>query len=108
MLADLRWLGLHWDEGPDMKGCKYGPYRQSERSDIYIAAAQRLIEQGKAYRCFATEEELEELFTSNEDGDTWASVQISDPSLILNEEWDRGDCWRYIRNGIVSQMKVSE
>ena len=66
MLADLRWLGLHWDEGPDMKGCKYGPYRQSERSDIYIAAAQRLIEQGKAYRCFATEEELEEMKAAQE------------------------------------------
>ena len=66
VLADLRWLGLHWDEGPDMKGCNYGPYRQSERSDIYHAAAQRLIEQGKAYRCFATEEELEEMKAAQE------------------------------------------
>ena len=58
--------------------------------------------------CEFTEDELEELFASNEDGDAWASVQIHDPSILLNEEWDRGDCWRYIRNGIVSQMKVSE
>ena len=66
VLADLRWLGLHWDEGPDMKGCKHGPYRQSERSDIYYAAAKRLIDQGKAYRCFATEEELEEMKAAQE------------------------------------------
>jgi hypothetical protein len=58
--------------------------------------------------CEFTEDEIEELFASTEDGDAWASVQIHDPSIILNEEWDRGDCWRYIRNGIVSQMKESE
>jgi hypothetical protein len=58
--------------------------------------------------CEFTEDEIEELFASTEDGDAWASVQIHDTSIILNEEWDRGDCWRYIRNGIVSQMKESE
>jgi glutamyl-tRNA synthetase len=60
VLADLRWLGLLWDEGPDMVGLEYGPYRQSERSEFYFAAAQRLLQQGKAYRCFSSAQELEE------------------------------------------------
>ena len=58
--------------------------------------------------CEFTEDEIEELLASNEDGDAWASVQIQDPSILLNEEWDRGDCWRYIRNSIVAQMKASD
>jgi len=61
VLADLTWLGLNWDEGPDMPGAPYGPYRQSERGPIYIAAANKLLQEGKAYRCFCTTEELEEL-----------------------------------------------
>ena len=59
MLDDLRWLGLHWDEGPDCPG-NYGPYRQSERLEIYRRYARELLEKGKAYRCYCTEEELEE------------------------------------------------
>ena len=60
VLADLAWLGLEWDEGPDVGG-DYGPYRQSERSQIYAQAAQQLLDQGKAYRCFCSPERLEEL-----------------------------------------------
>ena len=55
----LRWLGLVWDEGPDKAG-PFGPYRQSERLDIYRERAARLIAEGKAYRCYCTPEELEE------------------------------------------------
>ncbi|CAB9497459.1 Glutamate--tRNA ligase [Seminavis robusta] len=66
VLADLQWLGLSWDEGPDMEGCNYGPYRQSERNEIYVAAANRLLQEGKAYRCFCTPEELEELKAQQE------------------------------------------
>ena len=66
VLQDLAWLGLEWDEGPEVLGCQYGPYRQSERSDIYFAAAQRLLQQGKAYRCFCTEEELEQMKAEQE------------------------------------------
>ncbi|HXF06672.1 MAG TPA: glutamate--tRNA ligase [Blastocatellia bacterium] len=58
MLQDLRWLGLDWDEGPDVGG-DYGPYRQSERLDIYRHYARQLLEGGWAYPCFCTEEELE-------------------------------------------------
>jgi glutamyl-tRNA synthetase len=61
VLADLSWLGLIWDEGPDMPLAKYGPYRQSERSDLYTKIAKSLIEQGKAYPCFCTPEELDEM-----------------------------------------------
>jgi glutamyl-tRNA synthetase len=54
----LHWLGLDWDEGPD-KGGAYGPYRQSERLDLYRQHAARLIQEGKAYRCYCTPEELD-------------------------------------------------
>ena len=65
-MADLKWLGLHWDEGPDMEGSPYGPYRQSERSAIYIEAAGRLLQEGKAYRCFCTPEELDQMKADQE------------------------------------------
>ncbi|WP_263352337.1 glutamate--tRNA ligase [Acidicapsa acidisoli] len=54
----LRWLGLAWDEGPDVGG-PYGPYRQSERTEIYRKHAEMLLANGTAYRCFCTAEELE-------------------------------------------------
>ncbi|CAN0298411.1 unnamed protein product, partial [Laminaria digitata] len=57
MMADLRWLGLDWDEGPDKEG-EVGPYRQSERGEIYKKMADKLVEAGWAYPCFCTEEEL--------------------------------------------------
>jgi glutamyl-tRNA synthetase len=56
----LRWLGLDWDEGPDVGGA-YGPYVQSERKPMYEQYAQQLVDDGKAYRCYTTEAELEEL-----------------------------------------------
>ena len=59
VLEDLRWLGIDWDEGPDVGG-PHGPYRQSERGSLYRDAADRLVEQGSAYPCFCTSEELEE------------------------------------------------
>jgi glutamyl-tRNA synthetase len=54
----LRWLGLPWDEGYDIGG-PYGPYRQSERRDIYLTYARKLIEQGDAYYCFCSPDRLE-------------------------------------------------
>ena len=54
----LRWLGLTWDEGPDVGG-PYRPYRQSERSEIYREHCDILLANGTAYRCFCTAEELE-------------------------------------------------
>ena len=58
ILEDLRWLGLDWDEGPDVGG-PYAPYRQSERLEMYRAAAWRLLSDGRAYYCFCTPDELE-------------------------------------------------
>lgn len=58
IMRDLRWLGLEWDEGPDIGG-PYKPYRQSERLDLYKEYANKLIQEGKAYYCYCTEEELE-------------------------------------------------
>ena len=54
----LRWLGLQWDEGPEVGG-DYGPYQQSERLDIYAHWAQVFLDQKDAYYCFCTAEELE-------------------------------------------------
>src|SRR5882724_4948546 len=58
LIDDLKWLGLDWDEGPDVGG-SYGPYRQSDRLEIYREHAERLLQEGKAYLCFCTEEELQ-------------------------------------------------
>jgi glutamyl-tRNA synthetase len=54
----LRWLGLYWDEGPDVGGA-YGPYRQSERLVLYTQYAQQLVADGRAYYCFCTRERLD-------------------------------------------------
>jgi glutamyl-tRNA synthetase len=59
VVDDLRWLGIDWDEGPEVGG-PHGPYRQSERQEIYRDAAARLVAQGDAYPCYCTAEELEE------------------------------------------------
>jgi len=70
LIEDLHWLGLNWNEGPGDVGApekgSHGPYRQSERLAIYAEHTERLLAQGKAYRCFCTPEELE------------AAVHISD------------------------------
>lgn len=58
ILDALRWLGLDWDEGPEVGG-PHGPYRQSERRDIYTDIAQRLLEAGELYESFSTAEEIE-------------------------------------------------
>jgi len=58
LLEDLRWFGLDWDEGPDVGG-PHGPYRQSERKEIYRQYAMQLIDAGQAYFCFCSAEQLE-------------------------------------------------
>lgn len=58
LLADLKWFGLDWDEGPDVGG-PFGPYRQSERLDLYRRYATQLIDAGHAYFCFCSAEQLE-------------------------------------------------
>jgi len=58
ILSDIRWLGLDWDEGPEVGG-PFGPYRQSERADLYARYAQQLVGSGRAYPCFCSREQLE-------------------------------------------------
>ncbi len=60
IVEDLKWLGIFWDEGPDRDG-PVGPYRQSQRLSVYLQYAERLCEEGKAYKCFCSEESLEKL-----------------------------------------------
>ena len=59
ILRAMRWLGLDWDEGPEVGG-EHGPYAQTERLDLYRAAAQKLWDEGRAYPCFCTPEKLAE------------------------------------------------
>ena len=56
--AALKWLGMDWDEGVDVGG-EYGPYRQTERLDLYRKYTEQLLAEGKAYHCYCTDEELE-------------------------------------------------
>lgn len=64
-IQDLQWLGLKWDEGPDPKTLKdigpYGPYRQSQRLEIYHEHIERLLNSGQAFYCFMTDEEHDQL-----------------------------------------------
>jgi len=59
MLEALRWLGLEWDEGPEVSG-PHAPYRQSQRRDLYVDVAARLVEAGLAYESFSTAADVEE------------------------------------------------
>ncbi len=58
LVEAMRWLGMDWDEGVEVGG-PYGPYRQSERMEIYADVARRLLEAGFAYESFSTPEEVE-------------------------------------------------
>jgi len=59
IIQDLKWLGIKWDEGPDI-GDGHGPYRQSERINIYSKYLKKLLDEDKAYYCFCSPEEIEE------------------------------------------------
>jgi glutamyl-tRNA synthetase/nondiscriminating glutamyl-tRNA synthetase len=58
LIEDIKWLGLDWDEGPDVGG-PYPPYRQSDKWQVYRDHAERLVSEGKAYRCFCSQEDLD-------------------------------------------------
>ena len=78
----LRWLGLDWDEGPDVGG-DFGPYRQSERGDIYQTHAQQLIDNGHAFKCYRCAAELDELRASIKASGENRALKPAD--LILSE-----------------------
>jgi glutamyl-tRNA synthetase len=67
-MADLKWLGLDYDEGPGKDNAQYGPYRQSERLELYNEYAQKLIAEGKAFYDFCTDEELEAMKEAAKNG----------------------------------------
>ncbi len=80
----LRWLGLEWDEGPDVGG-EFGSYRQSERSAIYADYAQQLLVNGHAFRCYRTPEELEELRAARAAQGGFSALKPKDLKLPADE-----------------------
>ncbi len=76
----LRWLGLDWDEGPDVGGDK-GPYRQSERGDIYVKHIQMLLDSGSAFKCYRTAQELDELRAIKQEQGGFSALKFSDLEL---------------------------
>jgi glutamyl-tRNA synthetase len=78
ILDSLAWLGLRWDEGPDVGG-PHAPYRQSERGSIYREHVDQLLEGGHAYRCFCTPERLAELRASQSGAQTGYDGHGRDP-----------------------------
>ncbi len=70
ILRGMRWLGLNWDEGPDVGG-EFGPYLQSARGVLYHSEANRLVAEGKAYLCFCTPEDLEAMKIEALDRKSW-------------------------------------
>ncbi|MEY3006452.1 MAG: hypothetical protein RI942_794, partial [Pseudomonadota bacterium] len=84
ILDSLRWLGLDWDEGPDVGG-EFGPYRQSERSEIYKQYAEQLIADGKAFRCYRTPEELDNLRNERREQGLATALKPSDLKLSADE-----------------------
>jgi len=84
ILESLRWLGLDWDEGPDVGG-DFGPYRQSERMGIYKQYADELVAKGHAFHCFRTPEELEALREERRAAGLPTGFRVENPELPAAE-----------------------
>ncbi|QOR38227.1 glutamate--tRNA ligase [Billgrantia diversa] len=96
ILDSLRWLGLSWDEGPDVGG-PHGPYRQSERGDIYAEHARQLIEDGHAFKCYRTSKELDELREARKASGMHLALKPSDLALPEDEAARRErEGWPYV------------
>ena len=87
-IKDLQWLGLTWDEGPDVGG-SYGPCRQSERLDRYRAVAEQLMANGLAFACFLTDDEIEAL--REQHGHQWQSPYRDLPVEAAKERIANGE-----------------
>ncbi len=83
ILDSLRWLGLDWDEGPDVGG-EAGPYRQSERKDIYGQYVQQLLDAGHAFKCYRTADELDALRSARKASGVHSALKPSD--LMLDDD----------------------
>ncbi|MCK0744088.1 glutamate--tRNA ligase [Chromohalobacter nigrandesensis] len=96
ILDSLRWLGLEWDEGPDIGG-PHGPYRQSERGDIYAQYAQQLLDAGHAFKCYRTSEELDELRETRKAAGLHLALKPADLALADEEVARRErEQWPYV------------
>lgn len=84
ILDSLRWLGMDWDEGPDVGG-DHGPYRQSERSELYRQYAEQLVSEGKAFWCYRTAEELDQLRQAKKDAGDHGALKPSELRLSDDE-----------------------
>jgi glutamyl-tRNA synthetase len=93
IVEDLRWLGLDWNEGPDIGGPS-GPYRQSERRHLYASYANELVAEGHAYHCFCTREQLE--------ADRRAAVEAGKPALYS------GRCRSITRDAAEARIAAGE
>ena len=83
IMDSMSWLGLDWDEGPDCGG-EYGPYRQSERKDIYLEHVNQLLQSGHAFKCYRTAEELDALRAERQESGNSMALKPSD--LKLSDE----------------------
>ena len=95
ILDSLRWLGIEWDEGPDVGG-DYGPYRQSERMALYGQYAQQLVEEGKAFVCYRTAAELNELREARRAAGNSTALKPSDLQLAesdIQKRHNAGDAY---------------
>ena len=107
-LMALHWLGIHWDEGPKLSSLSeatgnYGPYRQSQRMNIYQKYAQQLIEKGMAYYCFLTDEEINHKRK--------IAVQNHQPFRVISpyRDWDLKKALHKKQNSsAVVRLKVSD
>ncbi|UYG00928.1 glutamate--tRNA ligase [Halomonas sp. GD1P12] len=96
ILDSLRWLGIEWDEGPDVGG-PHGPYRQSERGDIYAEHAQKLLDAGHAFKCYRTSEELDELREARKEAGLQLALKPADLALDDAEQARReAENWPYV------------
>ncbi len=96
ILDSLRWLGIEWDEGPDVGGA-HGPYRQSERGDIYADYAQQLLDAGHAFKCYRTAEELDELREARKAAGMQLALKPEDLALEPDEQARRAaEDWPFV------------
>ena len=84
IMDSMSWLGLDWDEGPDCGG-EYGPYRQSERKDIYLEHVNQLLQSGHAFKCYRTTEELDALRAERQESGNSMALKPSDLKLSDDE-----------------------
>jgi glutamyl-tRNA synthetase len=90
ILRALQWLGLDWDEGPGREGA-YGPYRQSQRRALYERYAHQLVEQGDAFVCYRTPDELDELRAEHKAAGRQKALKAEDLELSADEQRRRAD-----------------